>query len=240
MRTLLKCNFAPYGKDFPGKIATGRFSDGRVPSEIIAERLGITKTIPAYLDPTLKNEDLIKGINFASGGSGYDPLTSKIVELYGLGARRIGVFSAVPVGCVPARRTLTGIKRTCSDKLNNMALQFNAKLSPSLEALGKESPGSKIVFINVYDILLDMIENPKNYDPPAALYYAAETWVDALNGRPYLGESTPNLADLAVFGVLRPIRYLRSGKYMVDTTHIGEWYSRMENTVGEPSRIKEE
>ncbi|KFK38734.1 hypothetical protein AALP_AA3G153400 [Arabis alpina] len=76
-------------------------------------------------------------------------------------------------------------------------------------------------------------------DERAALYDAAETWVDALNERPYFGGSTPNLADLAVFGVLRPIRYLRSGKDMVDNTRIGEWYSRMENTVGEPSRIKE-
>lgn len=37
LRTFLKCNFAPYGKDFPGKIATGRFSDGRVPSDIIGK-----------------------------------------------------------------------------------------------------------------------------------------------------------------------------------------------------------
>ncbi|KAK8551763.1 hypothetical protein V6N13_120197 [Hibiscus sabdariffa] len=76
-------------------------------------------------------------------------------------------------------------------------------------------------------------------DERAALYEAAETWVDALEGRHYLGGSKPNLADLAVFGVLRPIRYLTSGKDMVEHTRIGEWYSRMENTVGESARIKE-
>lgn len=75
-------------------------------------------------------------------------------------------------------------------------------------------------------------------DERAALYEAAETWVNALNGRDYLGGSKPNLADLAVFGVLRPIRYLRSGKDMVEHTGIGEWYTRMENAVGESSRIK--
>lgn len=52
------------------------------------------------------------------------------------------------------------------------------------------------------------------------------------------GGSKPNLADLAVFGVLRPIRYLRSGRDMVEHTRIGEWYSRMESAVGESSRIK--
>lgn len=75
-------------------------------------------------------------------------------------------------------------------------------------------------------------------DERAALYEAAETWVDALNGREFLGGGKPNLADLAVFGVLRPIRYLRSGKDMVEHTRIGDWYTRMENAVGESSRIK--
>lgn len=52
------------------------------------------------------------------------------------------------------------------------------------------------------------------------------------------GGSKPNLADLAAFGVLRPIRYLKSGRDMVENTRIGEWYTRMENAVGESSSIK--
>ncbi|MCL7043320.1 hypothetical protein MKW94_014885 [Papaver nudicaule] len=75
-------------------------------------------------------------------------------------------------------------------------------------------------------------------DERAALYEAAETWVDALDGREFLGGPKPNLADLAVFGVLRPIRYLRSGKDMVEHTRIGDWYSRMEGVVGDSCRIK--
>nr|GMD84742.1 prostaglandin E synthase 2 [Ipomoea batatas] len=75
-------------------------------------------------------------------------------------------------------------------------------------------------------------------DERAALYEAAETWVDALNGRDFLGGSKPNLADLAVFGVLRPIRNLKSGKDMVENTRIGDWYSRMEGAVGQPSKVQ--
>lgn len=75
-------------------------------------------------------------------------------------------------------------------------------------------------------------------DERASLYEAAETWVDALNGRDFLGGSKPNLADLAVFGVLRPIRHLRSGKDMVEHTRIGDWYTRMENAVGVASRVQ--
>lgn len=42
------------------------------------EELGIKELLPAYLDPTLQAEDLITGVNFASGGAGYDPLTSEL------------------------------------------------------------------------------------------------------------------------------------------------------------------
>ncbi|VYS49446.1 unnamed protein product [Arabidopsis thaliana] len=237
--TLLKCNFPPYGKDYPGGFATGRFSDGRVPSDLIAEKLGLAKTLPAYMNPYLKPEDLLKGVTFASGGTGYDPLTAKIMsvisvwdqliyfkeyiskikrhfgeekakdilehsfflvvsssndlahtylaqahrydrtsyanfladsavhfvrELHKLGARKIGVFSAVPVGCVPLQRTVFGgfFTRGCNQPLNNMAKQFNARLSPALDSLDKELDGV-ILYINVYDTLFDMIQHPKKY-----------------------------------------------------------------------------
>lgn len=36
IRTLIKCNFLPYGRDFAeGNRPTGRFSNGKVPSDII-------------------------------------------------------------------------------------------------------------------------------------------------------------------------------------------------------------
>ncbi|VVB00019.1 unnamed protein product [Arabis nemorensis] len=237
--TLLKCNFPPYGKDFISGLATGRFSDGRVPSDLIAEKLGLAKTLPAYMNRNLKPKDLLKGVTFASGGTGYDPLTAKIMsvisvwdqltyfkeyiskikknfgeekaqnildnsffvvvsssndlahtylaqshrydrtsyanfladsavkfvrELHKLGARKIGVFSAVPVGCVPLQRTVFGgiFTRGCNKPLNNMAKQFNSRLSPALDSLDKELDGI-ILYIDVYDTLFDMIQHPKRY-----------------------------------------------------------------------------
>ena len=53
------------------------------------------------------------------------------------------------------------------------------------------------------------------------------------------GGSKPNLADLAVFGVLRPIRNLQTGQDMIASTSIGGWYSRMEDAVGPTSRLEE-
>ncbi|CAA7391429.1 unnamed protein product [Spirodela intermedia] len=75
-------------------------------------------------------------------------------------------------------------------------------------------------------------------DERGALYEAAETWIKALDGRDFLGGSRPNLADLAVFGVLRPIRHLSAGKDMVQNTGIGEWLQRMELAVGGSSRVE--
>ncbi|CAN6866217.1 unnamed protein product [Brassica oleracea] len=204
-----------------------------------AEKLGIAKSLPAFMNPNLKPQDLLKGVTFASGGTGYDPLTAKIMsvisvwdqltyfkqyistikqhfgekkaqdildhsffvvcsssndlahtfmaqshkydrtsypnfladsavkfvrELHKLGAKKIGVFSAVPVGCVPLQRTVFGgmFTRGCVKPLNNMAKQFNARLSPALESLDKELDGV-ILYIDVYDTLYNMIQHPSKY-----------------------------------------------------------------------------
>ncbi|KAM5546838.1 hypothetical protein ABKV19_001387 [Rosa sericea] len=74
---IIKSNFPPYGRDFMGGKPTGRFSNGRVPSDFIGEGFGLKKILPAYLDPNLQLQDLLTGVCFASAGSGYDPLTAK-------------------------------------------------------------------------------------------------------------------------------------------------------------------
>ena len=35
LNTLIKCNFPPYGKDFMGGIPTGRFSNGKIPTDLL-------------------------------------------------------------------------------------------------------------------------------------------------------------------------------------------------------------
>ncbi|XP_010550709.1 PREDICTED: GDSL esterase/lipase At5g63170 [Tarenaya hassleriana] len=73
-----RCNFFPYGINFPNGSPTGRYSNGKVPTDLIAEALGIKQTVPAYRKPDLKPDDLLTGVCFASGGSGLDKLTAKI------------------------------------------------------------------------------------------------------------------------------------------------------------------
>lgn len=239
--TIVKCDFPPYGKDFMGGKPTGRFCNGKIPTDLIADILGITEIIPAYLDPTLKPADLLTGVSFASGASGYVPLTPKLATvislpdqltlfkeymgklkayageataasiisdsiyllvagsddiantyftagvqykydpntytdqmvqgassflqgLHDLGARRIGIFSAPPIGCVPSQRTLQGsIQRDCSERENEVAIMFNSKLSSALDQLKAKFTNGKFVYIDIYNPLLDIIQNPHNY-----------------------------------------------------------------------------
>ncbi|GMY28219.1 GDSL esterase/lipase EXL3-like [Fagus crenata] len=240
--TIGKCNYRPYGNDFKGQVSTGRYSNGKVLSDMIVESLGIKELMPAYLDPHLQPQDLPTGVSFASGGSGYDPLTSKLVsclslsdqlellqkyivrlqgivganrtnfilakslfalvlgscdiantyfgptsrrvqydlasyadlmvnyasefleEIYGLGARRIVVFGAPPIGCVPSQKTLAGgIFRECAEDHNQAAKLFNAKLIAKLDSLNINLPNSRMVYVDIYNPILDLIANPQNY-----------------------------------------------------------------------------
>ncbi|KDP36891.1 hypothetical protein JCGZ_08182 [Jatropha curcas] len=240
IRTIVKCDFLPYGINFKGGTPTGRFCDGKIPSDILAEELGIKDTVPAYMDPEVKDQDLLTGVTFASGASGYDPLTSKLTSvmslddqleqfkeyieklkeivgeektnfilansvflvvagsddiantyytlrvrklqydvpaytdlmldyastfvqnLYDLGARRIAVFSAPPIGCVPAQRTLAGgSQRECAEDFNKAATLFNSKLSKKLDSFNM--PDAKVVYVDVYNPLLNIIQDPNQF-----------------------------------------------------------------------------
>lgn len=76
--TFLKSDFPPYGRDFDGGKATGRFSNGKIVTDFISEAFGIKTEIPAYLDPAYNISDFASGVCFASAGTGYDNATSDI------------------------------------------------------------------------------------------------------------------------------------------------------------------
>lgn len=81
LSTVLKSNFAPYGRDFFGGRATGRFSNGRIPPDFIAEAFGLRPYVPAYLDPMYNISDFAAGVCFASAGTGYDNSTSDVLSV---------------------------------------------------------------------------------------------------------------------------------------------------------------
>ncbi|TVU30155.1 hypothetical protein EJB05_21764, partial [Eragrostis curvula] len=77
--TVVRSNFPPYGRDFPGRRATGRFCNGRVATDFYSEALGLGRAfVPAYLDPSYGIRDFAIGVCFASAGSGLDVATSRV------------------------------------------------------------------------------------------------------------------------------------------------------------------
>ncbi|CAL2253489.1 unnamed protein product [Prunus armeniaca] len=72
-------------------------------------------------------------------------------ELYGLGARRIGVMSLLCTSnwmcaITDSQRTLGGgIQRGCSEYANNASMHFNSKLSTQMYSLNQLLPDARIV-----------------------------------------------------------------------------------------------
>ncbi|XP_022986897.1 GDSL esterase/lipase At1g06990-like [Cucurbita maxima] len=136
--TLFKANYNPYGRDFPGHIATGRFSNGKLIPDILASTLGIKELVPAFLDPMLSDGDLRTGVSFGSAGSGYDDLTtsrSRVIPML----KQIDLFKNYIqrleriVGEEKAKRILKGALVIVSAGSNDFILNFYDIPSRSLE-----------------------------------------------------------------------------------------------------------
>ncbi|XP_030629582.1 prostaglandin E synthase 2 [Chanos chanos] len=64
------------------------------------------------------------------------------------------------------------------------------------------------------------------------LYKAVNEWVAAIGKkRKFMGGENPNLADLAVFGVLRVMEGLQAFDDMMENTKVKNWYRRMEKAT---------
>ncbi|XP_071935288.1 GDSL esterase/lipase At1g29670-like [Coffea arabica] len=74
LNTTSKANYRPYGIDFPDG-PTGRFTNGRTIIDIVAQLLGFNDFIPPFA--TASGQEIIKGINYGSGGAGIRDETGK-------------------------------------------------------------------------------------------------------------------------------------------------------------------
>lgn len=242
IKTIVKCNFPPYGKDFLGHVPTGRFCNGRIPGDFIASSLGVKHTVPAYVGQNLEDEDLLTGVSFASGASGYDPMTPIITstismpdqlglfaeyksklkaivgdagadnliseslfvvcagsddlantyfiapfrqahydipsyvnlliksssdfiqKLHQMGARKIAYVGLPPIGCLPSQRTLGGgVSRECVATRNEAAMLYNSRIAAELKRLSSNFEGTKLIYLDIYTIILDLVQRPSSY-----------------------------------------------------------------------------
>ncbi|BFI32248.1 hypothetical protein AXG93_402s1390 [Marchantia polymorpha subsp. ruderalis] len=87
LATVIKCNWEPYGRDFvygnlTGK-ATGRFCNGKLISDFLAEKLGLPYPLP-HGDPSAKGTNILQGINTASSGTGWYDGTAALYNVASL------------------------------------------------------------------------------------------------------------------------------------------------------------
>jgi phospholipid:diacylglycerol acyltransferase len=87
---------------------------------------------------------------------------SKFIQnLYNLGARRIGVTTLAPTGCLPAAITIfSSDHNACVDKLNADAVSFNNKLNATSQSLVKSLSGLNVVVFDIYTPLLNLVTKP--------------------------------------------------------------------------------
>ena len=87
--------------------------------------------------------------------------------LYQLGCRNIIVAGVPPIGCIPIQETLAfqdPKDRKCLQNQNSDSQNYNHNLSKLLHDLQELLPGSKIHYIDIYNLVIDMINNPQKYD----------------------------------------------------------------------------
>ncbi|CAK9314990.1 unnamed protein product [Citrullus colocynthis] len=127
--TFFKANYFPYGKDFPGHVSTGRFSDGKLIPDMVASRLGIKEFVPPFLDPKLSNDDVKTGVSFASAGTGFDDLTAAITRVIPV-MKQINLFKNYTerlqkmVGASQSRRILENAFVVISAGTNDFNVNF--------------------------------------------------------------------------------------------------------------------
>ncbi|XP_008798605.2 GDSL esterase/lipase At1g29670-like [Phoenix dactylifera] len=88
-------------------------------------------------------------------------LSGQLKMLYDLGARKFLLFSIQTMGCVPVVRSNSRITNgSCVEAMNKAALLFNRHLKSLVHSTKTQMPGSKMVYINSYKIIRDIIIDP--------------------------------------------------------------------------------
>lgn len=85
-------------------------------------------------------------------------------RLYDSGCRNVLIIGLPPLGCIPAQMTArSSFNRQCIQNLNSEAQSYNQKLTEILPRIQGTFPGSKLVYADLYQPLIDMNTNPQKY-----------------------------------------------------------------------------
>ncbi|MCL7024524.1 hypothetical protein MKW94_007717 [Papaver nudicaule] len=87
-----------------------------------------------------------------------------LIELYSLGARKIVLAGLLPCGYLPQEKTVNHVTGIPSlEELTEASKDLNVKLQNLASSLSTELKGIKLVYADIYNPLLDMIQKPNLY-----------------------------------------------------------------------------
>nr|GEX20091.1 GDSL esterase/lipase At5g22810-like [Tanacetum cinerariifolium] len=102
--------------------------------------------------------------NYWKTDAGYNFVEQTAWELYKLGARKIGVSTLPPIGCLPASITIFGEdSNACVDKMNKVAEYFNKNLNATSLTLKSKLSGLNLVVLDIYKPLYELVQKPTDY-----------------------------------------------------------------------------
>ncbi|XP_027066321.1 GDSL esterase/lipase At1g29670 [Coffea arabica] len=89
-------------------------------------------------------------------------LSRQLKRLYNLGARKFVLMSVNPNGCTPMARTMIPMHERCIQSVNRAIHLFNTNLKAMVDEIQLELPASKLVYVNSYKIVRDIIKEPSS------------------------------------------------------------------------------
>ncbi|ESR38415.1 hypothetical protein CICLE_v10030260mg, partial [Citrus x clementina] len=90
-----------------------------------------------------------------------------IKQLYDLGCRQMIVAGLPPIGCLPIQITArfkNPLDRKCLDEQNTDSQSYNQKLIKLLNQLQASLPGTRLNYADVYEPVIEMVNNAQKYD----------------------------------------------------------------------------
>ncbi|PKU73380.1 GDSL esterase/lipase [Dendrobium catenatum] len=163
--TLARANYMPYGVDF-SEGPSGRFNNGRTTVDVLAQLLGFRNFIPSY--STVQRNEVLRGVNFASGAAGIRDETGNNLQLYELGARKVAAIGLGEIGCIPyelARLSSSNNKTgsRCNEKINKAINIFNIGLLQMVKRFNRDMEDAMFIYVNTYESSKDLVKNAMAY-----------------------------------------------------------------------------
>ncbi|KAE8696214.1 GDSL esterase/lipase [Hibiscus syriacus] len=151
-------------KQFDALLGASKAKDYISKRSIFSITIGANDFLNNYLLPVLSIGARISQSPDAFIDDMISHFRNQLTRLYQLDARKFVVGNVGPIGCIPYQKTINQLNENeCVDLANKLAIQYNGRLKDLLTEMNGKLPGSVFVHANVYDLVLELITNYKQY-----------------------------------------------------------------------------